>query len=67
MEHPDYRANLEQVLAFSGGKQLLTATEVSRFTGLKDLRTVKRTFPGKFVNGRISAATLARCMCGGEH
>ena len=64
MEHPDYRINLEQVLAFSEGRQLLTAAEVSKFTGLKDIRTVKRHFP--FTKGRISAATLARCMCGGE-
>lgn len=63
MEHPDYRINLEQVLAFSEGRQLLTAADVGRFTGLKDTRTIKRHFP--FTNGRISAATLARCMSGG--
>lgn len=64
MENQYYRINLEQILAFSDGRQLLTAAEVGRFTGLKDIRTIKRHFP--FTQGRISAATLARCMCGGE-
>ena len=58
-----YRENLEQILQFTGGKNLLNISEVSRFTGISDRRTVKRLFP--FVNSRISAATLARCMCGG--
>ena len=58
-----YRENLEQILQFSGGKQLLSITEVGRFTGLVDQRAIKRRYP--FVNGKISAATLARCMCGG--
>ena len=59
-----YRENLEQILQFSGGKQLLSITEVGRFTGLVDQRAIKRRFPF-FVNGKISAATLARCLCGG--
>ena len=58
-----YRENLEQILQFTGGKNLLNISEVSRFTGISDRRTVKRLFP--FVNSRISAATLARYMCGG--
>lgn len=62
-EHEFYRDNLEQVLAFTGGRQLLTVVEVGRFTGLKDARAIKRRYP--FVNNCISAATLARCMCGG--
>lgn len=58
-----YRENLEQILEFSGGRNLLSITEVGRFTGLVDQRAIKRRYP--FVNGKISAATLARCMCGG--
>ena len=58
-----YRENLEQILQFTGGKNLLNVSEVGRFTGLVDQRTIKRRYP--FVDGRISAATLARCMCGG--
>ena len=58
-----YRENLEQILLFTGGKQLLTVADVGRFTGLKDRRTIKHHYP--FVDNRISAATLARCMCGG--
>lgn len=58
-----YRENLEQILQFTGGKNLLNISEVARFTGIADRRVVKRIYP--FVDNRISAATLARCMCGG--
>jgi len=64
MEHPDYRANLEQVLAFSDGRQMLTIGEVMKFTGVKHYSTIHKMFP--FINGHISAATLARRLCGGE-
>lgn len=59
-----FRDNLEQILSFTQGRQLLTVAEVGRFTGLKDNRAIKRRFP--FVENRISAATLARCLCRGE-
>ena len=62
MEHPAYRDNLEQVLAFTGGRHLLTIKDVKAFTGLADPRTVRKHFP--LVDGHISAATLARCLCG---
>lgn len=62
MEHPDYRANLEQVLAFSSGRQMLTLGEVKQFTGIRHYTTLHKNFP--FTNGYISAATLARCLCG---
>ena len=58
-----YRENLEQILEFSGGRNLLSITEVGRFTELVDQRAIKRRYP--FINGKISAATLARCLCGG--
>lgn len=64
MEHPDYRANLEQVLSFSNGRQMLTIGEVMKFTGVKHYSTIHKMFP--FINGHISAATLARRLCGGE-
>lgn len=63
MEHPDYRANLEQILQFSGGRHLLNMGDVMKFTGIRHYQTIRRCFP--FTNGYISAATLARCMCGG--
>lgn len=63
MEHPDYRNNLEQILLFTGGKQLLSVSEVCQFTGIVDPRTARKHFP--FVGRRISAATMARCLCGG--
>ena len=50
-------------MKFSEGRNLLGVSEVGRFTGLVDRRTITRRYP--FVNGKISAATLARCMCGG--
>lgn len=59
-----YYDNLEQILKFTEGRQLLTVAEVGRFTGLVDQRTIKRRYP--FVENRISAATLARCLCRGE-
>lgn len=59
-----YYDNLEQILKFTEGRQLLTVAEVGRFTGLVDRRAIKNRFP--FVQNRITAATLARCLCGGE-
>lgn len=63
MEHPDYRNNLEQVLAFSQGRQMLTIREVMQFTGIRHYSTIHKRFP--FIDGYISAATLARRLCGG--
>lgn len=63
MEHPDYRANLELVLGFTGGKQCLRICDVKRFTGITDDRTAKRKFP--FTDGNIiTAAAFARALCG---
>lgn len=64
MEHPAYRDNLEQILKFTGGKQVLTVSQVREFTGMVDSRTIRRHFP-IMKGGYISAATLARCLCGG--
>lgn len=64
MEHIDYRNNLEQVLAFSHGAHLLSIADVQRFTGIKNYSTLRKHFP--FENNYISAATLARCLCGGK-
>lgn len=59
-----YRENLQDILEFSQGRRLLTISEVRRYTGLKDDRTIKRRYP--FKDGYISAATLARCLSDGE-
>lgn len=64
MENPDYRANLEQILQFTNGVNLLTVGQAMQFTGIKHYRTIHKFFP--FTNGYISAATMARCMCGGS-
>ena len=59
-----YYDNLEQILAFTGGRNLLNIKEVLAFTGLKDYLAIHRRFT--FVNDYISAATLARQLCGGK-
>jgi hypothetical protein len=62
-EKESYRDNLEQILTFSGGRQMLKINEVMEFTGIRHYQTIHRMFP--FINGYISAATLARCLGGG--
>lgn len=62
MENPYYRDNLEQILAFTQGRHLLRLSEVKRFTGLVDTRTIRKRYPIS-ADGTISAATLARSMC----
>ena len=64
MEHPAYRDTLEQVLAFTNGRQLLNVSDVRKFTGLKDSRTIHRRFG--FQDGYISAVVFARQLCGGK-
>lgn len=59
-----YRENLEQILKFTEGRQLLSVNDVRQFTGIKDYRTIKRRFP--FTDNYISAATLAACMAGND-
>lgn len=61
MESQFYRVNLESILTHTGGRHLLSITEVQRYTGLGDRRTVKSRFP-YFINGFISAETLAKCL-----
>jgi hypothetical protein len=43
---------------------MLTLKEVREFTGIRHYQTLHKRFP--FIDGYISAATLARCMCGGR-
>ena len=63
MENKFYRDNLEAILAFTGGRHILTVNDVRRFTGIKDNRTLHRRFP--FNGHTISAPTLARSMAEG--
>lgn len=65
MEPFAYRDNLSDILTFTGGRRLLTVAEVGKYTGLRDPRTIKRRFPC-FKDNRISAATLARLLSGGQ-
>ena len=54
-----YYDNLEQILAFTGGRNLLNIKDVKAFTGIRDPRTVRKRYP------MDSAATFARQLCGG--
>ncbi|MPM03136.1 hypothetical protein SDC9_49396 [bioreactor metagenome] len=56
-----FRDNLEDILAFSNGKHLLTIKDVSTFTG-RDPRWCKKAYGIDPAKG-ISAATLARKLC----
>lgn len=56
-EKEAYRDNLEQILAFTKGAQLLNVTQVCNFCGIGYRYAIKR-FP--FKDKHISAATLAR-------
>lgn len=59
-----YREHLQDVTEFFGAKRLLTVSDVCRYTGLTDHRTIRRHFP---FNGKyISALNLARTMSKGE-
>ena len=59
-----YYDNLEQFLAFTGGRNSLNIKDVKAFTGIRDPRTVRTRYPMD-ASGHISAATLARQLCGG--
>lgn len=58
-----YRDNLEAILAFTGGKQLLSIKQVGEFTDPRKYETLHKRFP--FQQGYISAPTLARCLAKG--
>lgn len=58
-EKESYRDNLERIISFYPGKELLTPTEVSKFLGVCP-RTCKKMF--EFKNNYISIAKLARGM-----
>ena len=62
-EKDGYREQLEQILAYSGGKVVLTLKDVRGLTGVKDNRTLKKRY--RFNNGVISASQLARDMLQG--
>lgn len=64
-ENEFYRDNLEAILAFTGGAQMLNIKQVSDFTGIRKYPALHRRFP--FQRGYISAATLARCLSKGAN
>lgn len=58
-----YAETLEDILAFTGGKRLLTLRDVKLYTGIVDDRTAKHRYP--MTDGHITAPTLALLMTGG--
>ena len=54
------RVTRETIRENSQNRRMLSVKEVMEYTGFADARSVKRRFP--FVNGYISAATLAKCL-----
>lgn len=63
-EKEAYRANLADILEFTGGRRVLTIQDVRKYTGITDHRTLKARFP--FDGHYISAATLAVVLSGGS-
>lgn len=60
-EHPDYRANIEQLNRLFPDREMLTIKETTQILGYKNDVTTKKYI--KFVNRKISKAALARYMC----
>lgn len=58
-----YRETLDDILAFTGGKRLLTLRDVKNYTGIYDNRTVRSRYP--ITDGHITAPTLALLLTGG--
>jgi hypothetical protein len=61
-EHPDYRANIEQLNRLFPEREMLTIRETMQVLGYTSPNTVKKYL--RFVHGKISKAALARYMCG---
>ena len=58
-----YRETLDDILAFTGGKRLLTLRDVKAYTGISDDRTALKRYP--MTDGRITAPKLALLLTGG--
>lgn len=63
-EHPDYRSNIEQLNRLFPDYEMLSLKDVMQVLGYTDPRPVKKYLGGRFVNGKLSKAALARYMCG---
>ena len=63
-EKPDYRANLERLNDLYPDHEMLTIPETMKVMGYRSKDTAKKYVP--FTNRRVSKATLARIMCGGQ-
>lgn len=61
-EKKDYRAILEDILVFSGGKRVLTVGEVAQYTGLSRPTVCKRYGIGR---EGVMAPALAMKLSGG--
>lgn len=63
-EKIDYRANLERLNELYPDHEMLTIPETMKVMGYRSYDTIRKHIP--FTNRRVSKATLARIMCGGE-
>lgn len=59
-EKEDYRAILEDILATTGGKRMLTIEDAMKYLGLSRKTVKKRYMPE---GGPINACVLARRLC----
>lgn len=65
-EMEDYRANMERLNELFPEYELLSVQDVSRVTGFRSVKTVKKYIPFNGPSNTISKAALARIMCGGK-
>lgn len=62
----DYRPNLERLNELFPDKEMLTVSDVMRVYGAKNPRSLTVKFIGEGYRRRVSKASLARQMSGGD-
>lgn len=63
LEHPDYRANIEQLNLKFPDREMLTLADVAEVYGYKNPGSARYKFGCHLQLGKISKAKLARLMC----
>lgn len=58
----DFRSIMADILTFTGGKRVLSVSDIQAYTGISSWQTVHKRFP--ILDGYLSAPALARCLCG---
>lgn len=62
MEPYGYRENLESILAYTGGRHMVSLTEAKDYLGFVNPRAVHKRCP-YFVGGYTTAETFAKALC----